>query len=115
MLHIQTVKVYCLNGTYQAGSCCLWVPHILICTYVCYQQSTDDLSNDLLEGTMRVIHMTAHDSEVFRLKDRLFQGGPKIKKKDQGSIFFELPPGLGLTKYVSGRLSIYGNGISIFG
>ena len=43
------------------------------------------------------------------------QGGPKIKKKDQGSIFFELPPGLGLTKYVSGRLSIYGNGISIFG
>ena len=43
------------------------------------------------------------------------QGGPKIKKKDQGSIFFELTPVLGLTKYVSGRLSIYGNSISMFG
>ena len=43
------------------------------------------------------------------------QGGPKFLKKEQGSIFFELTPGLGLTKYVSGRLSIYGNSISIFG
>ena len=32
------------------------------------------------------------------------EGGPKIKKKDQGSIFFELTPVLGLTKYVSGHL-----------
>jgi hypothetical protein len=29
----------------------------------------------------------------------------------QGSIFFELAPVVGLTKYVSGRLSIYGNSI----
>ena len=42
------------------------------------------------------------------------QGGPKFKKKEQGSIFFELTPVLGLTTYVSGRLSIYGNSISIF-
>jgi len=45
----------------------------------------------------------------------IIQGGPKIKKKEQGLIFFELTPVLGLTKYVSGRLSIYGNDISIFG
>ena len=39
------------------------------------------------------------------------QGGMKIKKKDLGSISFELTPVLGLTKYVSGHLSIYGNSI----
>jgi len=40
----------------------------------------------------------------------LAQGGGGIAKKELGSIFFELTSGLGLTKYVSGRLSIYGNG-----
>ena len=43
------------------------------------------------------------------------QGGTKIKKKDLGSIPFKLTPVLGLTKYVSKRLTIYGNGTSIFG
>ena len=43
------------------------------------------------------------------------QGGPKIKKTDQGLFFFNLTSVLGLTKYVSGRLSIYGNGTSIYG
>ena len=42
------------------------------------------------------------------------QGGPGIAKKDPGSFFTEMTFGLELTKYVSGRLSIYGNGISIF-
>ena len=36
------------------------------------------------------------------------QGAPGIAKKDPGSIFVEMTFGLGLTKYVSGRLSIYG-------
>jgi hypothetical protein len=40
--------------------------------------------------------------------------GGGIAKKEQGSIFFELTSGLGLTNYVSGRLSIYGNDVSIF-
>ena len=35
----------------------------------------------------------------------------KIKKIDLGSISFELTPVLGLTKYVSWRLSIYGSSI----
>ena len=43
------------------------------------------------------------------------QGGPKIKIQHQGSIFFELAPVVGLTKYVSRRLTIYGNANSIFG
>ena len=37
-----------------------------------------------------------------------FQGGPGIKKKDPGSNFFKMGSGRGLTRYVSGRLSIYG-------
>ena len=43
------------------------------------------------------------------------QGGRGMEKKDPGSNFFELAIGLGLTKYVSERLSIYGNGVSIYG
>jgi len=46
MLRIQTVKAYFLNGTYRAVSRYLWVTAICVCVYVCYQQSTDDLSND---------------------------------------------------------------------
>jgi len=42
------------------------------------------------------------------------QGGGGIAKKEQGSIFFELPSELGLPNYVSGRLPIYGNGVSIY-
>jgi len=42
------------------------------------------------------------------------QGGPRIAKKDLGSFFTKMTFGLELTKYVSGHLSIYGNGISIF-
>jgi len=38
-----------------------------------------------------------------------------MEKKDMGSKFFELTCELGLSKYVSGRLSIYGNGVSIYG
>jgi len=44
----------------------------------------------------------------------MYQGGRYPKKKDRGSIFFEVTFGLGLTRYVSRRLSIYGNGLSIF-
>ena len=40
------------------------------------------------------------------------QGGLRIAKKYLGSIFFKLISEPGLTKYVSGRLSIYGNTIS---
>jgi len=40
------------------------------------------------------------------------QGGRGIAIKDLGSFFFEVTTGHGLTKYVSGRLTIYGNGIS---
>ena len=43
-----------------------------------------------------------------------YQGGGGIAKKEQGSIFFELPSELGLPNYVSGRLPIYGNGVSIY-
>ena len=43
------------------------------------------------------------------------QGGSKIKMQHQGSIFFELTPMVGLTKYVSRCLTIYGNANSIFG
>jgi len=42
------------------------------------------------------------------------QGGGGIAKKEQGSIFFELPSELGLPNYVSGCLPIYGNGVSIY-
>ena len=42
------------------------------------------------------------------------QGAPGTEKKDRGSIFLEMSSGHGLTKYVSGRLSKYGNGVSIF-
>jgi hypothetical protein len=38
-----------------------------------------------------------------------------MEKKDPGSIFFELTIGLGLPKYVSGRLSAYGIALSIYG
>jgi len=41
------------------------------------------------------------------------QGGPGIANNDWGSIFFEMTPGLGLPRYVSGRLSIYSNAPSI--
>jgi len=46
---------------------------------------------------------------------RQAQGGRYLKKKDRGSIFFEVTFGLGLPKYVSGRLSINGSGASIYG
>ena len=39
------------------------------------------------------------------------QGGCGIAKQDPGSFFFEVTSGHGLTRYVSGRLSIYGNAI----
>ena len=42
------------------------------------------------------------------------QGGLRTAIKYQGSFFFKLTSGLGLTNYVSGRLSIYGNSISNF-
>ena len=42
------------------------------------------------------------------------QGGVRIANEYRGSIFFEMSSGLGLTRYVSGRLSKYGNGISIY-
>jgi len=42
------------------------------------------------------------------------QGGLGTAMKYQGSFFFMLTSGLGLTNYVSGRLSIYGNSISNF-
>ena len=41
------------------------------------------------------------------------QGGGGIAKKEQGLNFFELPSRLGLSNYVSRRLPIYGNGISL--
>ena len=40
------------------------------------------------------------------------QGAPGTEKKDPGLFFFELTFGQGLSKYVSGRLSRYGNCIS---
>ena len=42
------------------------------------------------------------------IRESIGQGGPGIKKKDPGSIFFKMGSGRGLTRYVSGRLSIYG-------
>ena len=39
--------------------------------------------------------------------------GSQKKKKDQGLFFFEMGSGHGLSTYVSGRLSIYGNDTSI--
>jgi len=38
-----------------------------------------------------------------------------MEKKDMGLKIFELTCGLGLPKYVSRHLSIYGNGVSIYG
>jgi len=50
--------------------------------------------------------------ELRRAPDNTFlmldQGAPRIAKKDLGSIFVEMTFGLGLTKYISGHLSIYG-------
>ena len=47
---------------------------------------------------------------VHSVETCFLQGGTKIKKKDLGLIPFKLTPVLGLTKYVSKRLTIYGNG-----
>ena len=48
------------------------------------------------------------------LRPSWIQGGVRIANEYRGSIFFEMSSGLGLTKYVSGRLYKYGNGISIY-
>ena len=62
------------------------------------------------QRSVRTENMATHRSP----RPSANQGGPGIAKKDPGSFFTEMTFGLELTKYVSGRLSIYGNGISIF-
>jgi len=52
---------------------------------------------------------------VFWGGDPITQGGCRIAGAYQGSVFFMLTCGLGLTKYVSRHLSIYGKATSICG
>ena len=63
---------------------------------------------------MEAIKVTSHACHVV-IKCNVPQGWRGMEKKDMGSKIFELTCGPGLPKYVSGRLSIYGNGISIYG
>ena len=78
-------------------------------TFIFYKRSAVSLPQPPVFGPMA--------SLIKRLTSRRprIQGGRYPKKKDRGSIFFEVTFGLGLPKYVSGRLSIYGSGISIYG
>jgi len=74
------------------------------------------MQNSTTAGTVPKSHDNTHCKTAMAatIMQNSTQGGVRIANEYQGLIFFEMSSGLGLTRYVSGHLSTYGNGISIY-